>query len=218
MNDPSLLHDDHIQLSFVVSYDTSSCLCTRQTVATSLPDDFVLSPSVCRHANIAVVYDVEVVSSVSSLVMEKVETSLTSLLNDVDHMVTMRERVNMAFGIIYAVEYFHDHLRVPHGFINGDTVFVTQQLSAKLLDPSAAFLLTGKLSDPVVTFAGDIKQLVHLLLSLLSAIFPAFPVAYDRLQNLAFGHKIVDGKSDCRSMFHLKQVLDDQWLMTACKT
>ena len=73
--------------------------------------------------------------------MEKVETLLSSLLVGVGDMVTARERVYLAFGITCAVDYFHDHLRVAHGLINGETVFVTQQLCAKLLYRS-----TGRLS------------------------------------------------------------------------
>ena len=100
------------------------------------------------------------------LEMEKVQTSLSSILRDVGDLVTVREKVDLAFGIVCAVEYFHDHLRVAHGLISCDTVFVTQQLSAKLLDPSAAFLLTGKLSQDAVSCVCDIKQLVEILLSL----------------------------------------------------
>ena len=48
------------------------------------------------------------------LEMEKVETSLSSLLCDVGDMVTVRERVILAFGIVCAVKYFHEQLRVAH--------------------------------------------------------------------------------------------------------
>ena len=58
-----------------------------EAACTSLPDEFFLSPSVCSHANVAVVYDVDVVSSIPISYMEKVET-LSSLLCDVGHMVT----------------------------------------------------------------------------------------------------------------------------------
>ena len=158
------------------------------------------------HANVVVVYDVGVVSSVPTLVMEKLVTSLSSLLCELGDMVTVRERVDLAFGIVCAVEYFHDHLRVVHGLINGDAVFITQQLSAKMLDPSAASLLTGKLSDPTVTFADDIKQLVHLLLSMLRDVCPAFLA---RLRDIALRVQTVDGKGECEPLFGLKAVLDD---------
>ena len=152
----------------------NSGTCRVEAVCTSLPDDFFLSPSVCSHVNVAVVYDVDVVSSIPMLEMEKVEASLSSILRDVGDMLTVRERVDLAFGVVCAVEYFHDQLRVAHGLISCDTVFITQQLSAKLLDPSAAFLLTGKLPENAVSCVGDIKQLVELLLSLLSDTCPAF--------------------------------------------
>ena len=129
----------------------NSGTCRVEAACTSLHEDFFLSPFVCSHANVAVVYDVDVVSSIPMLEMERVETSLSSILRDVGDLVTVRERVDLAFGIVCTVEYLHDHLRVAHGLISCDTVFVTQQLSAKLLDPSAVFLLTGKLSEKAVS-------------------------------------------------------------------
>ena len=84
--------------------------CRVEAAFTSLPDDFFLSP-VCSHANVAVVYDVDVVSPIPLLELEKVETSLSSVLRDVGQMVTVRERVDLAFGIVCAVEYFHGQLR-----------------------------------------------------------------------------------------------------------
>ena len=201
----NLLNKSNINInnSFVIPCSSSliafhdDCSCTFQPVCTSLTDDFILSPSVCRHANVAVVYDVDVGSTVPTLVMEKVETSLSSLLHDVGDVVRVRERVDLAFGIVCAVEYFHDHLRVAHGLISCDTVFVTQQLSAKLLDPSAAVLLSGKLCDPAMTFADDIEQLADLLLSLLGDVFPALTVACERVCDIAVGVENMDGKGDC---------------------
>ena len=64
-------------------------------------------------------------------------------------------------------------MRVAHGFIScaSDTVFVTQQLSAKLLDPSAAFPPTdGKVVRGACSFV--CKQLVEILLSLLTDTCP----------------------------------------------
>ena len=186
----------------------NSGTCRVEAACTSLPDDFFLSPSVCSHANVAVVYDVDVGSSIPLLEVEKVETSLSSLLRDVGDMVSVRERVDLAFGIVCAVEYFHDHLRVAHGLISCDTVFVTQQLSAKLLDPSAAFLLTGKLSEHAVSCVGDIKQLVQILLSLLSDTCPAFLFACDHLRDIAVGVDRMERKGDCYSLSEMKGLLD----------
>ena len=151
--------------------------------------------------NVAVVYDVDVVSSIPMLQMEKVETSLSLLLGDVGDMVTVRERVDLAFGIVCAV---------AHGLISCDTVFVTQQLRAKLLDPSAALLLAGKLSENAVSCGGDIKQLVEILLSLLSATCPAFLFACDRLRDIAVGVDRVERKGDCYydSLSEMKGLLD----------
>ena len=166
-------------LSFSVLYG----ICTVEAVRRSLPDDFCLRPPVCSHVNVAVVYDMNVISSVPTLVTEKVETSLSSLLYDVGQMVTIPERVDLAHGIACAVEYFHYHLKVAHCLINSETVFVTQQLSAKMLDPSTAFLLTGNLCEHTATLANDIRQLADRLLYLLSNIWPASSFAYDRLRD-----------------------------------
>ena len=46
----------------------------------------------------------DVVSSIPMLETEKVETSLSSLLCDVGDMV------DLAFGMVCAVEYFHEQL------------------------------------------------------------------------------------------------------------
>ena len=190
-------------MSFTVLYVDDSCICTIQDVCTSLPDDFILSPSACMHANVAVTYDVCSLKSVPILVMEKVETSLSSLLLDVGDMVTVRERIDLAFGIVSAIEYFHDHLKMTHGLISGDTVFVTQQLSAKMLDPSAAYLLSGRLPDPAVTFEDDMEQLIHLLQRMLSDVCPC-----DRLRTIAVGCKNVDGKGDCMTFWTLFEFMD----------
>ena len=184
-------------------------MCTVQALCTSLPDDFCLPSPVFSHANVAAVYDVGVVSSVPILVMEKVETSLSSLLCDVGQMVTMRERVDLGLGIVSAVEYFHDHLIVAHGLISGETVFVTQQLSAKMLDPSAAFMLTGNLCEHAATLDDDIEQVVHVLLSLFGDICPAFSFACDRLRDIAVGVENADRNGGRKSLFEVKTLLDD---------
>ena len=119
-----------------------------QGVCAGLPDEFKLSSSVCRHANIADVYDVDIVSSLPTLGMEKVETPLSSLLVDVGDMVTVRERVDLAFGIVCAVDYFHDHLRVAHGFDKRRYRVRHAAVECQTaIDPSAAFVLTGKMAD-----------------------------------------------------------------------
>ena len=186
----------------------SSGTCRVEAACTNLPDDFFLSPSVCSHANVAVVYDVDIVSSIPMLEMEEVKSSLSSLLCDLGNVVTVRERVDLALGTVCAVEYFHDQLRVAHGLISCDTVFVTQQLSAKLLDPSAAFLLTGKLSENAVSCVGDIKQLVEILLSLLSDTCPTFLFACDRLRDIAVDVDQVERKGDCYLLSEMKALLD----------
>ena len=197
-----------LTICFCLSALFNSGTCRIESTCTSLPDDFFLFPSVCSHGNVAVVYYVDIISSIPMLGMEKVETSLSSLLCDVGDRVSVRERVDLAFGIVCAVEYFHDQLRASHGLISCDTVFVTQQLNAKLLDPSAAFLLTGKLSSE--SRAGDIKSTVEILLSLLSDTFPDFLLACDRLRDIAVDveHERVERKGDCNSLSEMKGLLD----------
>ena len=193
-------------LSVIVLF--SSGTCGVEASCTSLPDEFFLSPSVCNHAHIAVVYDVDVLSSIPILYMEKVETSLPSLLCDVGDRVTLRERVDLAFGIVCAVEYFREQLRVSHGLISCDTVFVTQQLSDKLLDTSAVFLLTSKLCEHAVCCGRDIQHLVEILLSLLTNTCPAFLFACDLLRDITIGVERRERKGDCNSLSEMKTLLD----------
>ena len=93
---------------------------------------------------------------------------------------------------------------MAHGLISCDTV----QLSAKLFDPSAAFLLTGKLSEKAVSCVGDIKQLIEILLSLLSDTCPAFLFACNRLRDIAVGVDRVERKGDYYSVSEMKALLN----------
>lgn len=67
-----------------------------------------------------VLYDVCFPKSVPTLILEKVEKSLSSLLLKAGEMATVRDKVNLAFGIVSATEYFRDHLNMSHGLINGN--------------------------------------------------------------------------------------------------
>ena len=96
-NKPLLFHA-HSMLCLSALFNSGTCKV--EAACPSLPEYFFLSPSVCSHANVAVVYDANVVSSIPMLEMETVETSLSSLLDDVGDMVTVRERVDLAFGIV----------------------------------------------------------------------------------------------------------------------
>ena len=95
----------------------------------------------------------------------------------------------------------------PSGPYYGTRLGLTQQLRAKLLDPSAAFLLTGKLSEHAVSCVVDIKQLVEILLSLLNATCPAFLFTCDRLRDIAVGVDRVERKGDCYSLSEMKGLL-----------
>ena len=77
-----------------------------------------------------------------------------------------------------------------------------------MLDPSSAFLLTGKPSERTATLANDIKQLVDLLLSLLNDMGPAFSFVSERLRVIAVGAERMERKDECKSLSELRTVLD----------
>ena len=201
---------DHSCEDSSCSYLTTSfdnCLVSFQPVFASISDGFTFS-SVCMHPNIAVTYGVSFNSSGAMMVMEKVETSLSSLLCDMDKLMTVRERVNLAFGIVSAIGYFHHHLEVTYGLLNGDIVFVTSELRAKLLDPSAVYVLTGKTPDPAITFEDDLVQLTSLLQTVLSDVCPALVSACDRLRAMASVLGSTNHRFSDISTFHLEAELD----------
>jgi DNA-directed RNA polymerase subunit RPC12/RpoP len=127
-------------------------LCTPISICTKLPEDFIFVPSVCSCANVAVVYGHSVDprgddhgTLTPVLMVEKFEMTLERLLwssADSTSTLNLRARIDIAFGIVNAMEYFHCHLGVGHGYIKSATVLVTEDLTAKLLDPTAAFLST----------------------------------------------------------------------------
>lgn len=120
----------------------------------------------CLHPNIAVTYCVTVAASGPVLVVEKVETSLTNLISEVGGRLTFRERVDLAFGIMSAVDYLHHHVTVSHGLFNSDVVFFTSDMTAKILDPVAALLTTSSITRPYHTVGQDVKDLKCILSTL----------------------------------------------------
>jgi hypothetical protein len=167
--------------------DNNFCICL---IEASFLDDVIISLPACPHPNVAVLYDVGFFRSFPMLMMERMEAPLSSLLSHVGDEVTLRERVDVAFGIVSAIDYFHNHLNTTHGLISGGTVFVTQQLSAKMLDPLSACLVTGKLPDPAVTFADDMEKVIDLLTYLLNDV-----LSCDYLRAMAISFQKPDGHS-----------------------
>ena len=74
--------------------------------------------------------------------------------------------------------------------------------------PPSVSAPAGKLSEHAVLCGGDIKQLVEILLSLLSTTCPAFLFACERLRDIAVGVDRVERKGDCYSLSEMKGLLD----------
>ena len=131
----------------------------------SISKDFILPATAFLHPNILSTYGVSTVKSAPFLVMEKVETTLTSLVREFGIKMTLRESVDLAFGVVSAVDYLHHCHGVVHGLLRSDCVFFTSCLTAKVLDPGAAVLVNNNevLSDSP---ADDLTELGHILLSL----------------------------------------------------
>lgn len=168
-----------------------------QPVAASLPDDFVLPQAVCLHPNIAVTYGITTTQSGPTLVMERVETSLSNLLSEVGDKVTVRERVDLAFGILSAVDYLHNQLTVVHGYLDIQHVFFTTSLTAKVLDPTAASLMTDDrtLLTSCLTATDDMRQLGKILTALFEGLQFSPWTAAKSLQ--AVVALLLDGRSRC---------------------
>jgi hypothetical protein len=192
-----------------ITTPVDDCLVSFQPISASISisDGFTIS-SICSHPNIASTYGVTFDASGAMLVIEKVETSLSSLLCDKTKVMTVYEKVNLAFGILSAMGYFHHHLEVPYGLLTGDTVFVTSNLRAKLLDPSAVYMLTGKTPDPGTSLEDDMVQLMSLLQSVLEDDCPALKSACSRLRSMAIMLNRGSRGYSYLSTFHMAAVLD----------
>ena len=132
-------------------------------ISLSLPDNFTLSPSGCLHPNIVQTFGVRFVDSSPKLLTERLEMPLSKLMSQMGDSLTVRERVDLAFGVVAAVDYLHRHLQVVHGMLSYDHVFVTCQVTAKVLDPKAASLLSNDSFSCSSLVANDMKQLGCLI-------------------------------------------------------
>ena len=136
----------------------------------SIPSSAVCSSSAVfsmfNHPNIAVTYGVTVSTCSDMLVMEKVVTSLSDVLADpdVNNEMNVRERVDISYGIVCAVDYLHHQVGIIHGYISPTTVFITSRLTTKLLDPAASCLLHNKLCQRAKSYEEDLHQLICLLI------------------------------------------------------
>ena len=138
----------------------------------SIPSNSVCRSSVVfsmfHHPNIAVTYGVTVSTGGDMLVMEKVVTSLSDVLDDsvVNDEMNVHERIDISYGIVCAVDYLHHQVGIIHGYIGPTTVFITSRLTAKLLDPAASCLLHDKICQRDESYDDDLHQLICLLIKL----------------------------------------------------
>ncbi len=141
--------------------------------------------SMFHHPNIAVTYGVTVSTGSDMLVIEKVLTPLSYLLVDskANDEVNVRERVNISYGIVSAVDYLHYQLGLNHGYINIHNVFLTVRLCAKLLDPVASCLMHDRICQPVESYDDDLHQLICLLIKLYDS-YSQFSSVCRRLSNM----------------------------------
>ena len=152
----------------------------------SIPANGVCSSSVVfsmfHHPNIAVTYGVTVSTCSDMLVMEKVVTSLSNVLDDsvVNDEMNVHERVDISYGIVCAVDYLHHQVGIIHGYISPTTVFITSRLTAKLLDPAASCLMHDKICQRVESYNDDLHQLICLLIKLYDS-YPQFSSVRHRL-------------------------------------
>jgi hypothetical protein len=202
------VQDEHATniISNIHFYEDSTFV-SQQAIAMKFPQALPRFVSVNSHPHIAATYGLKRSAAGPMLVMEKIETSMFFLLGEGPDILNVKERVDLACGIVHAVDYFHHHLKVPHGLIRTETVFITSQMTAKVLDPIAAFLVTGETQDIGALFEDDIKQLVGILLMLLNDHQAPLASVCTRLQEIADSIKSGDNKRDKVSSSHLITLL-----------
>ena len=105
-----------------------------------------------------------------ALVMESLVTSLERLTAEVGTQLTLRERVDLSLGCVSAIDYLHHQLGVFHGFLTCSNIFCTSLLTAKVLDPVAAKLITGDDVTSYVAMNSDLVQVGHVLLKLFGVL------------------------------------------------
>lgn len=177
--------------------------------------DILSSSQPCIHPNIATLFGVTLMAgSCSILVMEKVDRSLSQLLDGSGDQLSFRERLDIAVGCVSVIDYLHHQLGISHGMLSRDYIFCSNSFSVKVLDPLTVVLLEGKTSLASVTMEDDTRQLGHVLLALFSDVFrshsdlcdnPAQPSQLLRLQCVLRqmvdeNEILVSGAEDVRSV------------------
>jgi hypothetical protein len=192
------LSDDFLDNSSTVS---------QLEISLSLPVTSTLSPSGSLHPNIVQTFGVCFVDCSPKLLTEKLEFRLSKLMTQMGDILTVRERVDLAFGIVSAVDYLHRHLGVIHGNLCDDHVFVTCRVTAKVLDPQAASLLCGDSFGRPGLISGDMRQLGCLIASLIPSGYLVMSSASATLETIV--ELLVLGKCDVipSAKFHILEAL-----------
>ena len=166
--------------------------------------------SMFHHPNIAVTYGVAVSTGSDMLVMEKVVTSLSDVLNDsvMNNEMNVHERVDISYGIVCAVDYLHHQVGIIHGYISPTTVFITSRLTAKLLDPAASYLLHDKICQRAESYDDDLHQLICLLIKLYDS-YPQFSSVSRRLCEMISRDKINKSSDKVVSTRELLELINE---------
>ena len=180
----------------------------------SIPSNGVCSSSAIfsmfNHPNVAVTYGVTVSTCSDMLVMEKVVTSLSDVLadSDVNDEINMRERVDISYGIVCAVDCLHHQVGIIHGYISPTTIFITSRLTAKLLDPAASCLLHNKICQHAKSYEEDLHQLICLLIKLYDS-YSQFSSVCHRLCNMISRDEINKSREKFVSTTDLLELIDE---------
>ncbi|XP_062502984.1 uncharacterized protein LOC134179953 [Corticium candelabrum] len=163
-----------------------------------------------HHPNIAVTYGVTVFMCSDMLVMEKVVTSLSDVLadSDVNNEMNVRDRVDISYGIVCAVDYLHHQVGIIHGYISPTIVFITSRLTAKLLDPAASCLVHNKICQRAESYEEDLHQLICLLIKLYDSHLQFLSVSRC-LCNMISCDETIRPREKCVSTTYLLELIDE---------
>ncbi|XP_062503454.1 zinc finger protein ZFP2-like [Corticium candelabrum] len=198
-----------------LSVQTSSMFSDRSLLTfLSIPSSGVCSSSagfsMFHHPNIAVTYGVTVSTCSGMLVMEKVVTSLSDVLadSDVNNEMNVRDRVDISYGIVCAVDYLHHQVGIIHGYISPTTIFITSRLTTKLLDPAASCLLHNKICQRAKSYEEDLHQLICLLVKLYDSCSQFLAICH-RLCNMISCDEISKSREKFVSTTDLLELIDE---------
>jgi hypothetical protein len=127
----------------------------------------------CLDVNVAVVYDMPFLKSLSLLVMKQLESPLSTVILDLRNVLTVSENRLMTWNCLCNGVLKWALVRV---WLVRIQFFLTRRLTAKLLGSLAKYLFTGKIPDSQSNYlrkrGGSSEQLIQLLLLILKSIWP----------------------------------------------